>query len=99
MCGRVVMALDSDVLMSISRSKSLRNKQSYQQSYNITPTRGVPAVYRLTRDSLQNELEIMKFGIKNNDNIEVINARAETVKQIALFNDMITKYNRCGVNK
>lgn len=97
MCGRVVIALDSDVLVSISRSKSLMNKESYLKSYNIPPTRGVPVVYRSSRDSKDNEIEIMKFGMKNNNKIEIINARAETMRQIQLFNNMILKYNRCGV--
>jgi putative SOS response-associated peptidase YedK len=99
MCGRVVMAIDSNTLVQISRARTFRNQQGYRPSYNMPPTRGVPCIFRENSKSKENELECMKFGMKNNDNIDVVNARSETIRFISMFKDMISKYNRCAVIK
>lgn len=109
MCGRVVMAIDTETLVRISRSRRLNNNQAYRPSHNIPPSRGVPTVYRNSQKKAEqdesnvdgketiNELEIMRFGMKNDDNYEVSNARSETLKSVSLFRGMIEKKNRCAV--
>ena len=48
MCGRVVIALDSDSLAAIARSRNMHKAARHNQSYNIAPGRYIPAVYRNT---------------------------------------------------
>ena len=98
MCGRVVNALQPSTLLTIARSKNFRNQETYRQSNNIAPSRNVPVVFRSCKESKENELEAMKFGMKNTLQVDVINARAETIKTMPLFRGLIENYNRCGVN-
>lgn len=97
MCGRVVMALDSETLVKIAGARRIRYQQEYKQSYNIPPTRKIPTIFRENSKLEENEIELMKFGMKNNENIEVINARSETIKAISIFRNMIENNNRCAV--
>jgi putative SOS response-associated peptidase YedK len=70
MCGRVVMACDSNTLISLNNNKPIRNGIRYKQSYNVCPTNYLPVYHN-------NEIEMMKWGMKK-DNIYIINARSET---------------------
>lgn len=88
MCGRVVVALDSATLAAIGRARNIRNQASYRQSYNVAPGSHIPGVYRVAKgekDENKNkqdgkfDLEMMKWGSKNKDNIPFVNARSETV--------------------
>ena len=98
MCGRVVMALDSETLVKIAGARRIRYQEAYKQSYNIPPTRRIPTVFRENSKLEENEIELMKFGMKNNENVEVINARAESIKAISMFRNMIINNNRCAVS-
>lgn len=98
MCGRVVMALDSEILIKIAGSRRIRFQEDYKQSYNIPPTRKIPVVFRENSKLEENEIELMRFGMKNNENFEVINARSESIKALSMFRKMIENNNRCAVS-
>jgi hypothetical protein len=46
MCGRVVVAMDSETLLRIAKAKQLRNGVKYKQSYNMMPGRYLAAAYK-----------------------------------------------------
>lgn len=46
MCGRVICALNSDVLMKIAKSSQMINSMKYRKSYNIGPDCYLPGVFR-----------------------------------------------------
>jgi hypothetical protein len=84
MCGRVVIALDSQTLASISKSRKMRNEPKFRQSYNLPPGSYLPTVYKHSKSESSSELEkflleAIKWGTKNKDNISLINARYENL--------------------
>ncbi len=79
MCGRVVINLDSGTLVNIARARNMNHQGKYQQSFNIAPSCYIPSTYKRSDKTSENNLEAMKWGTKNKDEIPVINARSETV--------------------
>ena len=88
MCGRVVVALDSETLATIARAKEIRNEIRFKQSYNIAPGRYIPASYK---EHKQNVLEAMKWGTTNKDGISLSNARSEN------FSIYYKNWKRCVI--
>lgn len=92
MCGRVVVAMDSETLIRISKAKTMNNSLRHRQSYNMTPGRYIPGVYRnnknCSNEEKSEELECMKWGIKNKDEIPIINARSENVSVYQIYKNM-----------
>jgi putative SOS response-associated peptidase YedK len=86
MCGRVVCAMSYDELVTLNKGKAVRNGMRYNRSYNLTPTKYLPTMNN-------EEVEMMKWGTKNKDNIPVINARSETIISHGYFKN----YKRCVI--
>jgi putative SOS response-associated peptidase YedK len=86
MCGRVVCAMQYDDLIHLNKGKLPKNGLRYQKSYNLTPTKYLPTIHN-------DEVEMMKWGTKNKDNIPVINGRSETI----ISHNYFSKYKRCVI--
>lgn len=84
MCGRVVCALDENILINMANTKTLKNNIRYRQSYNITPSGNIPGVYKNNKEM---EVEIMKWGFKNKDDILISNARSDSVPLYQIYKD------------
>ena len=89
MCGRVVVALDSECLSEIRRFKQVRNSSKYSQSFNMAPGRFLPTYYQNKNN--ENILDFMKWGTLNSNSIPLINARSEN------FNLFYKNWKRCVV--
>jgi putative SOS response-associated peptidase YedK len=87
MCGRVVVALDTDTLLIIARTRIMQNAMRYRQSYNVTPGKYIPGMYKDNKGNVN--LEAMKWGTKNKEDFPLINARAETVTLYPIFKKCI----------
>jgi putative SOS response-associated peptidase YedK len=86
MCGRVVCAMDYDDLVVLNKGKVVRNGLRYKKSYNVTPSKYIPTM-------TENDVEMMKWGTKNRDQIPVINARSETIISHSYFKN----FKRCVI--
>ena len=86
MCGRVVVALNQSSLAEISGTNETRNIKKFTQSYNIAPGRYLPVTYKAQNEK---NLEFMKWGTVNKDQIPLSNARSEN------FDKFYSKWKRC----
>jgi putative SOS response-associated peptidase YedK len=86
MCGRVVVALNSETLEKISRCKCTTNFIRSSQSYNMTPGRYLPVSYKIQNDNI---LDWIKWGTTNSESFPLVNARSENM------NKFYKNWNRC----
>jgi putative SOS response-associated peptidase YedK len=86
MCGRVVVAMNSETLEKISRCKCTMNSIRSSQSYNMSPGRYLPVSYKVQDENI---LDWIKWGTINSDNFPLTNARSEN------FNKFYKNWNRC----